>query len=170
MGNSTIMTATTQNDLKQDMIKKLDEFEASLGLPENVAPGEMEELQSYLTMSKDLIESFTPQRLISISIRLSQYSFYLQRCINKSKAIKTWATHQITRIASTEMLQHDKYLKHEIKLSLISQTNEAVKHLSIIIRDQEQIIDRLYDLSNNIRNLSYVFSLESKAKLGDRSE
>lgn len=147
----------------------LDDYEGKVGLPENNAPGDNAELQEYLSMDRQVIEAMSPNRAISISIRLSQYQFYLQRCLNREKAIKTWSESELNSIAAVSISQYDKFLKHDMKMALIAKDNSAAKELYKMLAYATQRIDRLSELSSGIKNLSYVISLIYKHKLGEAS-
>ena len=153
-----------------DINKLLDEYENKIGLPVNVPPGDENELQEYLSMDRQTVEAMSPDRAIAISVRLSQYSFYLQRCLNRDKAIKTWADSELNSIIATHFNDYDKYTKYEMRASLICKENSAAKELQSIMIYASQRIERLNDLSGGIKNLSYVISLVFKNKIGDSNE
>ena len=159
-----------QQEVLSNNSRLLDEYEKKQGLPPLTSPGNEEELQEYLCMDRDVIESLTPERCISVAVRLSQFSFYLQRCINKNKAIIKFADHEMNKIISKEIGQYDKFTKHDTKVYQISMQNSAVKELLKIRSYAEQVVERFDGLSNGIKNLSYVVSLMYKNKIGDRNE
>lgn len=145
----------------------LDQYENKIGLPPNLPPGDESELQEYLVMDRQTIEAMSPNRAISISIRMSQYAFYLQRCINRDKSILTWADSELTGLIVKHLGDYDKFTKYEAKVALICNENIAAQEIKTIQSYASQRIDRLSDLSSGIRNLSYVISLVFKTKTGD---
>ena len=161
-------------DLKELLEKNqeiLDNYENGvLGLPNNEPPGEEEELQEYLTMPADFIEGISAERSLSISIRLSQFSFYVQRSINKHKSMRTWADYELNKIIAQEIDKYDQFTKADIKIAQICRSNQQAYDLLKIKNYANQLIDRLYDLSSGIKNLSYVFSLSYKQKIGERND
>lgn len=160
-------TAKEKLDINAQLIEK---YERGLGIPEIKAPGEDSELQEYLNMERDVIEKLSPNRTWSISVRLSQFSFYLQRCINRNKAVVKFADYELNKLVAQEVGQYDKWTKHEVKVSLICKENVAAAELLQIKNYAEQIVERLTDLSAGIKSLSFVFSMGYKHKIGDRNE
>jgi hypothetical protein len=146
----------------------LDAYEKSHGVPNIKPPGTEEELQEYISMERDVIEKLPPEKIWSISVRLSQYSFYLQRSINRSKSIITFANNEINKIVANEIGQYDKFTKHDIKVYQICKTNVAAMELIKIKLYAEQVVDRFSELSNGVKNLSYVLSMGYKNKIGER--
>lgn len=146
----------------------LDEYENKIGLPPNLPPGDEGELSEYLSMDRQVIEAMSPNRAISISIRMSQYAFYLQRCINRDKAILTWADSELTSLIAQHLSDYDKFTKYEAKVALICKENIAAQEIQKVKSYASQRIDRLSDLSAGIKNLSYVISLMFKMKQGEK--
>lgn len=146
----------------------LNAYETSHGLPNLKPPGTDEELEEYLSMNRDIIEKLPPEKIWSISVRLSQFSFYLQRSINRSKSIITFANHEINKIIAGEINQYDKYTKHDVKVYQICKTNIAAAELLKIKLFSEQLVERFSELSSGIKNLSYILSIGYKNKVGDR--
>lgn len=153
-----------QNEKLNNRDKILDEYENQLGLPENKPPGHTSELEQYLTMDRKEIEALVPSTAISISYRLSQFSFYFQRCINREMARVKWADSELRYIASQEMLKVDQYATN--KLELVCHNNSAANSLRQIKTFAEQRVSRLSEISSSIRNLSYTISLIIKSKTG----
>ena len=146
----------------------LDAYEKSHGIPELKPPGTEDELQEYLSMERDIIEKLPPEKIWPIAVRLSQYSFYLQRSINRSRSIITFANNEINKIVANEINQYDKFTKHDIKVYQICKTNTAAVELIKIKLYAEQVVERFTDLASGIKNLSYVLSMGYKNKVGDR--
>ena len=70
----------------------LDEYEQSIGLPQyNNDALPADELNTYLTMSRDSIEKLSPKDCAQIAYRLSQFSFHIQRTLNRELARYNWA-------------------------------------------------------------------------------
>lgn len=159
-----MITKKEEMDLRE---KLLDEYEKNAGLPANISPGVEAELQEYFTMNKDVIEKLTAERALSISIRLSQYSIYITRLLNKEKGRKVWATDELNRIIAKSINEYDKYMKSEYKVASIIQENAAAKVLSDITTYANQRIERLNEIASGINSLSYVFSLAHKQKIGE---
>lgn len=163
-----------ENNLKQkDKLNKreeiLDKYESNIGLPANVPPGPKEELEEFLSMSRDEVEGMTLEKAYSVSYRLSQFSFYIQRSINREKSIIIWAESELSSIVAKELDQYDQYMKYDAKVSLICSQNNAALELKRIITYAKQRCLRLESVSDGLKNMSYVISLIFKFKTGDRT-
>lgn len=143
----------------------LNAYEKSHGIPEIKPPGDEEELQEYLIMDRDMLEKLSPERIWSISTRLSQFAFFFQRSINRNKAIITFLNHELNKIIASEIGQYDKYTKHDVKVYQICKTNSAAIEILKSKSYAEQIVERMEELSNGIKNLSYVLSMGYKHKV-----
>ncbi len=158
------------NTQKERLSKRsllLDTYENQIGLPPNLPPGDEGELQEYLIMDRQVIEAMSPDKAYSISVRMSQYGFYLQRCINRDKSILTWADSELTKLIAKHLSDYDQFTKYEAKVALICRENVAAQEIQDIKSYASQRIDRLSELSAGIRNLSYVISLGFKMKMGE---
>lgn len=155
----------TQREKLEKRRQLLDDYEHSIGLPSNTPPGTENELQQYLNMTRNQIEALDITTALSISIRLSQFSIYFQRAINREKTNKTWAESELSFLICKEALQFDRYTPH--KTELICRENIAANELRQILNYAQQRIERLEELASGLRNLSYVISLIAKARLGD---
>lgn len=165
MGGSNKMS--TQKELLHQRQKLLDEYEKSIGLPDHTPPGEENELQQYLHMTRNQIEALDSATAFSISARLSQFAFYFQRAINREKSNKIWAEAQLARIVCKEALQYDKYTPN--KTELVCRENVAAYELKQIAIYAEQRIARIEEISSGLRNLSYVLSMVAKSKMGENN-
>ena len=64
--------------------KILDEYESSIGLPASSNNSESsQELNQYLSMSRDVIEKLTPEDCFQMAYRLGQMAFHIQRILNR---------------------------------------------------------------------------------------
>jgi len=153
----------------QDKLKKrqsiLDDYETKkIGLPIHKPPGETSEYEEYFSMDRKEIESLTPEKATSISVRLAQLSLYLTRSINRERTNILWAEGELNKIVSSQIGQHDPYMKHELKIAAICKTNSAAKELSSIVRYANERTVRLEGMADSVRNLSYVIGMMRKVK------
>lgn len=149
-------------EMRRDL---LDSYEQSIGLPANSPPGEENELQQYLDMTRNQVEALDAGTAVGISYRLSQFAFYFQRAINREKANKTWADTELTYIVCKEALQYDRYTPN--KTELVCRENSAARELRSISIYAQQRIERLEELSSGLRNLSYTLGLIAKNRMGE---
>jgi len=157
----------SQKELLQRRQALLDEYEQSIGLPQNSINAEENELSQYLSMTRNQIEALDSTTALAISARLSQFAFYFQRAINREKANKIWAESQLASIVCKEALQYDKYTPN--KTELVCRENSAARELKNIAVYAEQRITRLLDISSGLRNLSYVLTMIAKNKMGENN-
>jgi hypothetical protein len=143
----------------------LDDYEKTLGLcsyTEDVLPES--ELQSYLTMNRDVIEKHTPQQCAEISFRLAQFSFHIQRTCNRETARYNWADETIKEVIGDEINNYKGYGYVEKAYQAIKH-NERASKLSKIRKYAKQRMDRLSYLSNSIKNLSDILMSVSRIKV-----
>ena len=134
----------------------LDEYEKSIGLPKyhsDVLPEQ--ELNEYLTMSRDILEKLGQEDCAQISYRLSQYSFHIQRTINREIARYNWADEIIKETIADEINNYKGYGYLE-KAGQAIKHNEKAASVSKIKVYSKQRSDRLSYLSNGIKNLSDI--------------
>lgn len=134
----------------------LDEYEQSIGFPQyknDVFPET--ELNDYLTMNRDALEKLGPEDCAQISYRLAQYSFHIQRTINREIARYNWADELIKETIADEVNNYKGY-------GYLEKAGQAIKHndkassLNKIKMYAKQRSDRLSYLANGIKNLSDI--------------
>lgn len=134
----------------------LDEYEKSIGLPKyhgDVLPEQ--ELNEYLTMTRDMLEKLSPEDCAQISYRLGQFSFHIQRTINRELARYNWADETTKETIADEINNYKGY-------GYLEKSGQAIKHnekafsLNNIKKFAKQRSDRLSYLANCTKNLSDI--------------
>ena len=146
----------------------LDEYESSIGLPPYIDDNmPAEELNQYLTMNRNELEKLTPDDCGEISYRLSQFSFHLQRTINREIARYNWSEEKIKEVIADEINNYKGYGYVEKSLQAIKH-NDKANSLNQIKRYAKQRMDRLSYIANTLKNLSdIIISIQrSKVKNG----
>lgn len=143
----------------------LDQYEQSIGLPiykdDNLSS---EELNTYLSMNRDAIEKLTPEDCAQIAYRLAQYSFHIQRTVNRESARHNWAEELIKETIADELNSYKGY-------GYIEKSTQAIKHndkaqsLNKIKIYAKQRTDRLSYLANGVKNLSDIILSVQKTKV-----
>lgn len=134
----------------------LDEYEKSLGLSSyknDIFPED--ELNKYFTMNRDAIEKLNPEDCAQISYRLAQFSFHIQRSINRELARYNWADEVIKETIADELNNYKGYGYVEKSIQAIKH-NDKAQSLNKIKHYAKQRSDRLNYLANNIKNLSDI--------------
>lgn len=134
----------------------LDEYENEIGLPVYSAESlPASELNKYLTMSRDELEKLGPEDCAQISYRLGQFSFHIQRSVNRELARYNWADEVVKETIADEVNNYKGY-------GYIEKAQQAIKHndkataLNNIKKYAKQRSDRLSYLASNIKNLSDI--------------
>ena len=148
-----------------EIVQILDDYEKESGLPKPQAPGTEQELQHYLTMSRDEIEALSIEQCGSIAFRLSQYAFYIQRLHNREKARLSWASTQLNQQISQHINEYDKFMKYANKVALIAKEYSHIKTLYKILAYAKQRMERLTYLSSSLKNLSDILSTIQHGKI-----
>jgi len=136
--------------------KILDEYENSIGLQtykNNLF--DTNEINSYLSMNRDELEKLVPEDCAQISYRLAQFSFHIQRTINREIARYNWAEEIIKETIADEINTYKGYGYLEKSLQAIKHNDKAIS-LNKIKTYAKQRSDRLQYLANNIKNLSDI--------------
>lgn len=143
----------------------LDEYENSIGLPKYKSSVLSEdELNKYLTMSRDEIEKLTPEDCGQIAYRLSQFSFHTQRTINREQARFDWAEDTIKSTIADEINSYKGY-------GYIEKSSQAIKHndkanaIDKIKKYAKQRLNRLSYLATSINNMSNILLNIQKLKV-----
>lgn len=143
----------------------LDEYEQSVGLPaykNDVLPES--ELNEYLTMNRDILEKLGPEDCAQISYRLGQFSFHIQRTINREIARYNWAEELIKETIADELNNYKGYGYAE-KAGQAIKHNDRALSLNNIKKFAKQRSDRLSYLANGIKNLSDILLSIQKNKV-----
>jgi hypothetical protein len=163
------METTNKNMTSKDELEHwdniLDEYENQIGfaryksslLPEA-------ELNHYLTMNRDELEKLTPDDCGQIAYRLSQFSFHVQRTINREQARHDWSEDTIRSVIADEINSYKGYGYLEKSLQAIKH-NDKARSLDKIRKYAKQRIDRLSYLANSINNLSNILLNIQKLKV-----
>jgi len=145
--------------------KILDEYENSLGLPiYNASLLSENELGQYLSMNRDVLEKLSPEDCAQISYRLAQYSFYVQRTLNREIARHNWADETIKETIADEINNYKGYGFIEKSLQAIKH-NDKASALNKIKKYAKQRMDRLSYIANSIKNLSDIMLSVQKIKV-----
>ena len=162
------MNKTAKEEL-QDWDNILDEYEKGLGIPKyNNAGMPEQELNNYLTMDRTELEKITPEDCSQISYRLAQFSFYIQRTINREIARNNWADETIKMVIADEINNYKGYGYVEKSLQAIK-NNEKAQAINKIKIYSKQRTDRLSYLANSIKNLSDILISIQKIKLATKN-
>lgn len=165
MNGKTELQPKTSKEELQYWDSVLDTYENSLGLPEyNTSIFGSEEINKYLSMTRDEIEKLTPEDCAQISYRLAQYCFFIQRTLNREIARNNWADCSIKEVIADEINNYKGYGYIEKSLQAIKH-NDKASGLDKIKKYAQQRIDRLSYLAGNIKNLSDIILSVQKTKV-----
>jgi hypothetical protein len=143
----------------------LDEYEQSIGFEKYKSDAFSEtELQSYLTMNRDVLEKLTPEDCAQIAYRLAQFSFHVQRTLNREIARLNWSEETIKDVIADEINNYKGYGYMEKSLQAIKNNDKALA-LNKIKKYAKQRSDRLQYLAGNIKNLSDILLSIQKTKI-----
>jgi hypothetical protein len=143
----------------------LDEYENQIGLTKYKADLLPEsELNNYLVMNRDELEKLTPDDCGQIAYRLSQFSFHVQRTVNREQARHDWAEDTIKSVIADEINSYKGYGYLEKSIQAIKH-NDKARSLDKIRKYAKQRIDRLSYLANSMNNLSNILLNIQKLKV-----
>lgn len=158
-------TKASSKDELNNWDKLLDEYEQSIGLSSYKSDFLPEsELNSYLSMNRDELEKLNPDDCAQISYRLAQFSFHIQRTINRELARYNWADETIKDTIADELNNYKGYGYVEKAYQAIKHNDKAIS-LNKIKKYAKQRADRLSYLANGVKNLSDIVMSISKIKV-----
>jgi hypothetical protein len=115
-------------------------------------------------MTRDEIEKISPEDCAQISYRLAQFSFHVQRTINREIARCNWSEESIKDAIADEINNYKGYGFVEKSLQAIKH-NDKASALNSIKKYAKQRIDRLSYIANSIKNLSDIMMAIQKTKV-----
>ena len=136
----------------------LDQYEGKVGLPTLQELKLSEEIQGYLSLTREEMDRLSPEDCAEIGVRLEQTSFSVQRFLNKEVSHVTWAKsalklHIADRLANyrgsfaqqeSQAIKEDGYAT---KLdSVITYAQQRCDRLAYISSSLTRQADRLYNL------------------------
>lgn len=148
----------------------LDVYERTLGLLHNNTVDEAE-INNYFCMKRNDIDQLSPLDCQEISIRLTQYSFFIQRNYNAEQSRLSWCEAEINKYVCDKVDQvGSQYTKYDNKIYLLAKTDEYLSKLLTIRNYAKLRVERLSYLGASIKNLADVFSSCSKIKISMREK
>jgi hypothetical protein len=134
----------------------LDEYEKGIGLPSYKNDQfANEELEHYFSMDRKVLEAITPQDCGEIAYRLGQFSFHVQRSLNRELARYNWADETIKETIADELNAYKGYGYIEKSIQAIKH-NDNANALNKIKKYAKMRSDRLQYMANGIKNLSDI--------------
>lgn len=130
----------------------VDDFELKIGLQPNILPGDPEEFKKYLVMDVTQIEKLDSKDCANISYRLGQFSLYIQRSLNKEKAISRILTHKINKMISRNINQYSGAWNMQRAAAIAD--NDAAATLSDQLVESEIKQDSLEYVSSGLKELA----------------
>lgn len=160
------MTNKTAKEELQYWDSILDDYENSLAMPKYTSQYGVNEseINTYLTMSRDELEKLSPEDCAQIAYRLAQFSFHIQRSLNREIARYNWSEESIKETIADELNNYKGYGFVEKSLQAIKHNDKAIT-LNNIKKYAKQRMDRLSYLSNSIKNLSDILLSIQKTKV-----
>jgi hypothetical protein len=159
------MDMKTAKEELQNWDRILDEYEKGIGMPTyNPTYLPESELNEYLSMNRDQLEKLTPEDCAQIAYRLSQFSFHIQRTINREIARFNWSEESIKETIADEVNSYKGYGYIEKSIQAIKH-NDKAQSLNNIKKYAKQRIDRLSYIANSAKNLADIILSVQKTKV-----
>lgn len=165
MEQNNNMNKTAKEELQYwDSI--LDDYESSISLPKYTTHYGVteQEINGYLTMTRDEIEKISPEDCAQISYRLAQFAFHIQRTLNREIARMNWSEESIKETIADEINNYKGYGFVEKSLQAVKH-NDKASSLNSIKKYAKQRIDRLSYMANSIKNLSDIMMAIQRTKV-----
>lgn len=132
---------------------ELDAFETVNALPAKI-PLEVEnEARRLIELSPVILKTMTASQCGEASYVLQQFSFFLQKAVNKEQSRITWAEENIKRVISSGINQVNGKSYDERKIKAISQNDAAIK-LDKVRVDAQLRLHRISFLSQKVESMA----------------
>lgn len=119
------------------------------------------DIYEYLNMSQDELGVMSKEDRYTASLRLAQFSIYVQRLINREKSRQSFATAAINKAAAPRWDSFSEYLSYEIKVQKLAKESPLIDK-AIRIRNNAKIrIEELDNLAMLIKHFSEMMMRSS---------
>ena len=137
-----------QINLEEQLDNLLNEYASQVP---NIFTGDVNE---YLGMSRDELDSLSKEDRYTASLRLAQFAIYVQRLANREKARVSWSNAILHKLAANRWDDYDSYTKGEIKMYKIAAENPTMQKAIKIKNHAIVRIDELDNISLLIKHFS----------------
>jgi hypothetical protein len=140
---------------EQDFERRLIDFEHSLGLPENVLPGDSE-VKQLLNLPADAVEKMSSDECFRSAFILARYGLYLQRVVNREQAKARRAEENLKRLLAKEMPRIQAY-SYEERRALAVSNSDSAKEIEKERMAAQTKLELLAFLTKRVDGLSSIF-------------
>lgn len=140
------------NSRKNQTMEMINSFESNLGLPENILINNTDEYKKYLSMDISQLEKLDIKDCANISYRLSQFALYIQRALNREKALARTIKNKINKIIAPRINQYSG--SWDLQRASAISDNDAAQLLSDELIESESRQDSLEYVSSGIKDLA----------------
>lgn len=130
----------------------LDQYESKVGLPTLQEAKLTDEVQGYLSLTRDEMDKLSPEDCAEIGTRLEQAAFHIQRFLNKEVGHVTWAKDAL-RLHIADRLSNYRGSFTQQEAQAIKEDGYATK-LNGVVTYAQQRADRLAYLSTSLTRLA----------------
>ena len=145
--------------------KVLDDFESSTGLPLNTPKTIEIEAKRLLELEPEYLSKLSAEQCGEASVVLEQFSFYLQKIMNRESSKIKWSNEAINKIIGSTILFQKGYGFEERRIAAIRENDAATKLQNIKVK-HELRAERISYLSSKIDSLSKSFIALQQTKRG----
>lgn len=156
-GNEQSSVVDARLAAMEDLIKSyLDSLKLSLKLQPKA--------DEWLNLDESTLRGFTAEDCSETAFKLSQYGLYIQKEVNRHKAVHNWADSSITKIIAHKIEDYgEQYTPFLIKKAMAIRENPMARQLQEIqvlaennIRSLDDMPRRIDSMAQNLRELSMV--------------
>jgi hypothetical protein len=154
-----------QNSFLASQTSTQEKYEREI-LPAHGKPGLIEEYEEYMNYDAAKLKSLGIEECSIISLRLTQYSIFLQRCYNRDKSKLTAIKAEITRCIAPHA--HNYQGQWELQREQATEDNDYTKELRKTMLTLEQRTERLYGMAASFKSLADQFKNLQFSKIKER--
>lgn len=146
-----------QKNFEEQLDNILDEYNRTTNTINNFN-GDIDE---YLSLSKDELDVMSREDRYTASLRLAQFSIYIQRLMNREKSRQSFATAALNKAAAPRWESFSEYLNYEIKIQKLAKESPIIDK-AIRIRNNARIrIEELEGVAGLIKHFSEMMMRSS---------
>lgn len=159
-------------DVLDQRSEVLDKIEEQLGLgrfDKESPPVQPAEIQRYLSMSRDELESLSEEDCTYGSTQISQYLIFVQRHINRLKSIRSWACNELKKIVAKEFDNFSgPWEMREYKVVSENDVAEKLKNMEVFAEQQilrmDYLPQALKNLADQINSIKFLRIKRDKSR------
>jgi len=143
----------------------LEKYSTTIGLGGFVQNPEAQAIMAY---GFSELKGLSAEECTESAFILSQYSFFIQKELNRHKARLDWAEHNLDALVAKEGAMSDQMVNNQVRRQIVVLNNEYAKELDKIATEERAKVNELSFLANGISFMANKLDELGKTKRSAR--